>query len=475
VLSSTKNPRIAAAIRLKKRAFRDDDRRLLVEGAQAVGEALDAGALSTLYVADELDELAVRAREAGVDVLHVAPEVVRAITSTVTPQGVVGVAAYVDVPLAQLPDAGCLAILHEVRDPGNAGTVVRSADAAGAAGVVFTDRSVDVYNPKTVRSSAGSLFHLPVVRGAPTDEAVRELRGRGFRVLAMDGRGERDLYGVDLSGAVAFVFGNEAHGLPADVLRAADVTVHVPHAGPAESLNLAAAATVCLFERARRERRKGADTLDTLIAAAAHDIRSPLTAMKGFGYALEKRADVMTAEQRAMMLTGIVHDADRMDTIVRQLVDAARLTAGSLELFREQTDLSELVHALADQQSRDPEHPEIRWSGDGGPFLIDPARMRTSLLAFAESLVWWSGDGPIDVRAERTSDGRLHVWASRAGTDLASEAADALFAPRTPGSGAGSKMGMFVTRGVAEAQGGRAWAEVDDGVLSFHIEIPLPT
>jgi TrmH family RNA methyltransferase len=474
-LSSTKNPRVAAAIRLKKRAFRDEDRELLVEGAQAVGEALEAGVLRSLYVTDDLDELAIRARGSGVEVLHVAHDLIRAITSTVTPQGIVGIASYVDVPIGDLPDGGCVAILHEVRDPGNAGTVLRSADAAGASAVVFTDRSVDLYNPKTVRSSAGSLFHLPVVRGVPTADAIRELRGRGARVLAMDARGERDLYGVDLSGAVAFVFGNEAHGLPDDVLRSADVSVHVPHAGPAESLNLAAAATVCLFERARRERRKGGDALDVLITAAAHDIRSPLTAMKGFGYALEKRGDAMTPEQRAMMLTGIVHDADRMDTIVRHLVDAARLTAGALELFREQTDLSELVHALSEQQSRDPEHPEVRWSGDGGPFLIDPARMRTSILAFVESLVWWTSEGPIEVQAARTATGRLHVWATRQGTQLDTAAADALFAPRKPGAGGGSKMGMYVTRGVAEAQGGRAWAEVDDGTLAFHLEIPLPS
>jgi TrmH family RNA methyltransferase len=473
VLSSTKNPRVAMAIRLRKRAFRDADRRFLVEGAQPVREALSASQLETLYVTDDLDEVAVRARESAVAVVHVSPDVVRAITSTVTPQGVVGIARYVDVAPETLHDGGCLVVLHEVRDPGNAGTVVRSADAAGAAGVVFTDRSVDVYNPKTVRASAGSVFHLPIVRNVPTAEAIRDLRGRGYRVVAMDPRGERDVYATDLSGAVAFVFGNEAHGLPDAVLRSADVTAHVPHAGPAESLNLAAAATVCLFERARRERTEGGDALDTLIAAAAHDIRSPLTAMKGFGYALEKRANAMSPEQRAMMLTGIVHDADRMDTIVRQLVDAARVASGSLELFREQTDLSELVHDLAEQQARDPEHPEIRWSGDGGPFLIDPARMRTSLLAFAEALVWWASEGPIDVRAER-ADGRLHVRATRAGTQLAPEVAESLFAARRPGTGAGSKMGMYVARKVAEAQGGRAWGEVDGGALVLHLEIPLP-
>jgi signal transduction histidine kinase len=230
---------------------------------------------------------------------------------------------------------------------------------------------------------------------------------------------------------------------------------------------------VCLFEWARR-RRRGPDALETLIAAAAHDIRSPLTALKGFGHALEHRLDDMTAEQRSMMLAGIVHDADRMDTIVRHLVDAARLASGSLELFPERTDLSELVHAVAAQQARDPEHPPIVWEGDAGPFLVDPARVRTTVLAFAESLVWWTAEGPVLVRSERR-DGRLHVWASRAGTEITEEAAEALFAPRRPGTGAGSKMGLYVARGVAEAQGGRTWATVDGDVLSFHLELPLPS
>ena len=122
----------------------------------------------------------------------------------------------------------------------------------------------------------------------------------------------------------------------------ADARVRVPHRGKAESLNLAAAATVCLFEWARR-RRSGRVALETIVAAAAHDIRSPLTAMKGFGYALEKRWESMTEEQRAMMLQGIVFDADRMDTILRQLVDAGRVATGSLELFPERVDLSELA------------------------------------------------------------------------------------------------------------------------------------
>jgi TrmH family RNA methyltransferase len=276
VLTSLKNPKVSAVARLKKRAFRDEHRSFLVEGAQAVGEALDRDppGLSILVVDDPVQPLAVRAAELGIEVVHVAPEVIRALTSTVTPQGILGVARYHHVSLDAFAgeDASCIAVLHEVRDPGNAGTILRSADAAGADGVVFTSSSVDPYNPKTVRASAGSIFHVPLVRDVATPDAIGSVRDLGFRTFAMDPRGSENLYGLDLSGRVAFVFGNEARGLPQDVVRLADATVRVPLAGAAESLNLAAAATVCLFEWARRRVGKGA-ALEALIAAAAHDIR----------------------------------------------------------------------------------------------------------------------------------------------------------------------------------------------------------
>ena len=202
MLTSLKNPKVAAVARLKKDAARERERSFLVEGAQGISEALerDPPGVVALLAVDPLDPLAVRASQRGVDVNHVSQDVFRKLTSTVTPQGVVGVAPYVDVDLSAVPhsDPSCVTVLHEVRDPGNAGTVLRSADAAGASAVVFTASSVDVYNPKTVRASAGSLFHLPVVRGVPTAEAIESLRGAGFRIFAMDADGSENLYGLDL-------------------------------------------------------------------------------------------------------------------------------------------------------------------------------------------------------------------------------------------------------------------------------------
>src|SRR5699024_10382374 len=154
-----------------------------------------------------------------------------------------------------------LAACVQVRDPGNAGTVIRAADAAGAQGVLLSAGSVDVHNPKVVRSTAGSLFHLPVATGIELAETAGAAREAGMQVLAADGAGEQDLYGVDLSTPTMWVFGNEAHGLARAERDLADAVVRIPIHGHAESLNLAMAATVCLYSCARAQRgqdRKGA-------------------------------------------------------------------------------------------------------------------------------------------------------------------------------------------------------------------------
>lgn len=475
MITSIRNPRVAAALRLHKRTFRERERSFLVEGVQALSEALSIpGGLSSLFHTDPSHPLVERARATDVATVQVSEDIMVRLTGTVTPQGYVGVAPFVDVALEAVPSGpACVALLHEVRDPGNAGTVLRSADAVGADAVLFSTSSVDVYNAKAVRASAGSLFHLPVVRGLETPAAVDALRARGSRILAMDADGEGDLYEQDLSDPVAFVFGNEAWGLPAEVAALADATVRVPITGRAESLNLAAAATVCLFEweRQRREGRRAA--LETIIAAAAHDIRSPLTAMKGIGHTLATRWEQMTPEDRELMLAGIQFDTDRLNAILRQLVDAARVAAGALDLFPERTAVGRVVEEIAASLARDPGHVPVTWVGDDLVVFVDPERLRLVLEAFVESLMWWASEGPVRVDA-RVEDGCLHVEAARAQTDLSQEDAERLFLPRAPGTGSGSKIGLFVAQGVAEAQDGTVSARVRDGVLRFELELPVP-
>src|SRR5437763_1159495 len=234
-----KRREILEAVKLKKRAFRERDRMFLVEGAQGVEEAIAAGpGLSTLFVTqdDGAGALVLRAEQSGTATIPVSGAVMEHLTSTVTPPGLVGIAPFVDVPLDEIAEASLACILYAVRDPGNAGTVLRSADAAGAGGVVFSTTSVDVYNPKAVRSSAGSLFHVPVPREIDVDRAVEAFRARGARVNAAAAAGDAELYALDLTRPSVFLFGNEAWGLAKEVAALADRTVRVPIVGSAEPL-----------------------------------------------------------------------------------------------------------------------------------------------------------------------------------------------------------------------------------------------
>ncbi|HEX4253492.1 MAG TPA: RNA methyltransferase [Streptosporangiaceae bacterium] len=268
--TSVRSPRLKAARRLTKRALRQRARAFLAEGPQAVTEAFDSGApVSELFVTAEARarhaDLVAKIAQRGVPVHAVSGEVMAELAQTVTPQGLLAVCGFVDVPLAQAlagPGSPSLvAVLASVRDPGNAGTVLRAADAAGAGAVLFSDASVDPYNGKAVRASAGSLFHLPLVAGVRLEPAVSALRAAGLRVLAADARGGRtldDLTPGELAAPTAWIFGNEAWGMPEPVLALADEPVAVPIYGRAESLNLATAAAVCLYASARAQRAQRA-------------------------------------------------------------------------------------------------------------------------------------------------------------------------------------------------------------------------
>jgi TrmH family RNA methyltransferase len=237
----------------------------LAEGPQAVREALSVpGCVREVFAvraaSEQHPEMYDAAAAQDVPWLLVDEPALESLTDTVAPQGLVAVCRFLDVPFEQVLASAprLLAVCAEVRDPGNAGTVIRCADAAGAGGVVLTGNSVDPYNGKAVRASAGSLFHLPVAIAPDTAGVVAALQAAGVDVLAADGSGEVDLDDAADAGLLArrtaWLFGNEAWGLPEEVAALADHRVRIPIHGRAESLNLATAAAVCLYASARAQR-----------------------------------------------------------------------------------------------------------------------------------------------------------------------------------------------------------------------------
>jgi TrmH family RNA methyltransferase len=284
-LSNPRADRVRDVAKLAGRPARLKRGQFLAEGPQSVREALRLhqqrlaagapGVVHEVFASEacldrfpEFDDLA-----AGTNARLATDEVLAAMADTVNPQGIIAVCGFVDVSLDEVLDAGphLIAVLCQVRDPGNAGTVLRAADAAGADAVVLTGSSVDIYNPKAVRSTAGSLFHLPVVLGADIDEVATACRTRGIGLLAADGYGDLNLdilqdenaarrmavSGTEsayaLENPTAWLFGNEAQGLSEAELALADHRVAVPVYGAAESLNLGTAATVCLYASARSQ------------------------------------------------------------------------------------------------------------------------------------------------------------------------------------------------------------------------------
>ena len=237
----------------------------MVEGAKVLQEALAAGApVEAVFVAPEGrdDPIVTMAFERGARVHELAPGALERVAGTVTPQPVMAVVGYVDVSLTSLRPQGTndfFVVCVDVRDPGNAGTVLRSAEASGAAGVIFCAGTVDAYNPKAVRASAGSLFHVPVVAGGNPVEVLDEMTAWGVRRIATVARSGAPYDRVDLTGSVAFVLGNEAHGLPEELAAHVDEAVTIPMTGRSESLNVGMAAAVLCFEASRQ--RRAAETV----------------------------------------------------------------------------------------------------------------------------------------------------------------------------------------------------------------------
>ncbi|KLL10221.1 MULTISPECIES: RNA methyltransferase [Protofrankia] len=257
-----RSARVLAARRLRRPAVRRVRGEFLVEGPQAVAAGLAAGALREIFVgssaAGRYGELV---GTAGIPVRVVSDEAVASLSETVTPQGVVALAEQPRHRIADLDTPRLVAICVDTQDPGNAGTIVRSADAAGADAVIFAGASVDPFGGKAVRASAGSIFHLPVVTDIGVADAIRQIREHGCRIVATTPSAPRDIDTAhdagELDTPTGWLFGNEARGLPRATVVSADAVLRVPVYGQAESLNLAVATAICLYASARARARLG--------------------------------------------------------------------------------------------------------------------------------------------------------------------------------------------------------------------------
>jgi TrmH family RNA methyltransferase len=246
---------------LRDPSVRRAESAFVLEGPRLVADALDRGAtIEAVYVGPHARQafaaLVARVDGAGVPVRDLKDGVLEKLGSTRTPQPVLAVAAMPPMPALDAVPAGLVIVSVDVQDPGNLGTIVRSAEAAGAAAVVVGrgEQGVDPWNPKVVRGSAGAVFGVPVVVADDPVAAIGTLAARGFRAVGADGGASRAYTDADLTGAVALVIGSEAHGLPSDVAAALDVVVAIPMAGAIESLNVGVAASILMFEAARQAR-----------------------------------------------------------------------------------------------------------------------------------------------------------------------------------------------------------------------------
>ena len=259
MLIDPKSALVKGVAKLSKKDARSLTGLFLLEGPQGLKEALNVPKqIVELYATPECvqryPELFERAQKARVELVLVSERVLEQMCDTSTPQGVLAVCQQLHVSLEAIIAARpkLVAVLSQVRDPGNAGTVLRAADASGADAVIFSTNSVDVYNPKVVRSTTGSLFHLPFAIEVPIEVAIQKLQAAGIQVFAADGGGEliTELAPEVLAAPTAWVFGNEAWGFEPAVLASTDRVVGLPLYGDAESLNLATAASVCLYQTA---------------------------------------------------------------------------------------------------------------------------------------------------------------------------------------------------------------------------------
>ncbi len=262
-ISSVRNPLVKEAAALKQKQERQRQGLYLVEGLRQTEEAVAAAAACKLFYLPEayvqqprLAALLEKAAAQGLELIPVSEAVLKKIADEKTPQGVLALCRIAEPPLAELFAQGRLVVvLDGVADPGNVGSILRTAEAAGAGGGVLLAGCADLYAPKTVRSTMGALHYLPCVSNVSEEELVAAAQEAGYELAACAPKGGRSLYKANLRGRLAVLLGNEAQGVRPSLLERAGEKLYIPMPGRAESLNVAAAAAVVLFEALRQSRR----------------------------------------------------------------------------------------------------------------------------------------------------------------------------------------------------------------------------
>jgi signal transduction histidine kinase len=309
-----------------------------------------------------------------------------------------------------------------------------------------------------------------VVRDVSVEETVGNLRERGARVVAAASDGEVPMNRADLTGSVALLLGNEAWGLPAEVRALAEATVRVPTHGSAESLNLAAAATLLMFEAARQRpggpEEAGPNGISRIVSASVHDARLPLTALKGFTSTLVDRWDMFDDRTRREMVGGMVLDVERVSSMITLMVEVARIDQGRFRQAEERRDVGEIVGAVVDLFARSPDYPDVIVTG-GGQAVVERDRLLAVLLALCDGAMWWGQDGPIEIDI-REENGKVSVDLRRSGAGPSDQELALMFGG--PDS-EGSKIALHLAHRVTEADGGTLVAEGGAGI-TYRLSLP---
>lgn len=260
LITSSQNPVIKEAKALKEKKSREEKRLFFIEGLRFVEEALKEDAeIKNVILSEKFlqikgaDLLLDKIEKAGLNTSYVTNKLFGEITDTENPQGVMAVVGMRDAGIeAVIKEKSFVLVLDSLQDPGNMGTIIRTADAAGVTGIILSKGCVDVYNPKVLRSTMGSIFHLPLYFADSLVEAISFLKSRGIRILASHLKGEANYFQLNLTDSLAVVVGNEAKGIGEETVQLADSLVKIPMPGRAESLNASVAAGLLLYEVVRQ-------------------------------------------------------------------------------------------------------------------------------------------------------------------------------------------------------------------------------